>query len=63
MAEPKILKQIEEFLTASDEEVSDQTIPVDADTLAGHPVEYFASKTEVNLAISNYVATVLGRSY
>lgn len=49
--------------TAEDGEQIEETLPVDADTLGGHPANYFASKSDVNLAISNYVATVLGKSY
>lgn len=63
MSEPRILQQMDEFLMTSDEEEVSQEIPVDADTLKGHPVDYFASKAEVNSAIANYVSTVLGKSY
>lgn len=51
------------WVSVSEDEELGETLPVDADTLAGHPVGYFASKSDVNKAISNYVSTVLGKSY
>lgn len=77
MPKPKLLDDLHKHLdssdnphasmgwinTAEDGEEIEGTIPVDADTLGGHPFNYFASKAEVNLAISNYITTVLGKSY
>lgn len=64
MPRPKVLQELDTCVkTSGDTEDLEDTLPVDADTLQGHPVSYFASKTEVNQAISNYVTTVLGKSY
>lgn len=64
MPRPKILQELDKCVQIAGEDTPiDETLPVDADTLQGHPASYFASKTEVNQAIANYVATVLGTSY
>lgn len=63
MPRPALLDKLDEKLSSADTEEFDGTLPVDADTLAGHPVDYFASKTEVNQALTTYLSSVLGTSY
>lgn len=45
------------------EDLGEESFPIDANTLEGHPASYFVSKTEVSQILSNYIATVLGNNY
>ena len=63
MQRQSVLRELDKTIIATDEEVINDTLPMNADTLAGHPIEYFASKTEINQAINHYIASILGTSY
>lgn len=64
MPDNKILEKLYKSVSTSEDEVDyGSEIPVDADTLKGHPLEYFASKSEVNQIMMNYMSTILGKSY
>lgn len=68
MGVPNVLNDIkyleDNAVFATDEEVTDiDTMPIDADTLKGHPLEYFASKEYVSEVLSNYISSVLNTTY
>lgn len=69
MSAPKIIKDVREIRDTYVYPVEDATeespnnLPIDADTLDGHPVDYFASKNYVSTTLYDYIRAVLGTTY